>query len=90
MRLVLFFDLPVETPKQRKDYRLFRKFLLKDGFLPLQQSVYVKLVVNDGVASSAVARVRKHRPPAGIGSDPQGYGNAVFNHGIHYGKASGL
>ena len=38
MRLVLFFDLPVETPKQRKDYRLFRKFLLKDGFLPLQQS----------------------------------------------------
>jgi len=66
MRLVLFFDLPVETPKQRKDYRLFRKFLLKDGFLPLQQSVYVKLVVNDGVASSAVARVRKHRPPAGL------------------------
>ena len=24
MRLICFFDLPVETAKQRKDYRLFR------------------------------------------------------------------
>lgn len=66
MRLLLFFDLPVETPKQRRDYRLFRKFLLKEGFLPLQESVYAKLVVNDGAASGAVARIRKHRPPAGL------------------------
>lgn len=66
MRLILFFDLPVETSKQRRDYRLFRKFLLKEGFLPLQESVYAKLVVNDGAASGAVARIRKHRPPAGL------------------------
>lgn len=66
MRLVLFFDLPVGTAKQRKDYRLFRKFLIKDGFLPLQESVYAKLVVNDAIAASAIARVRKHRPPAGL------------------------
>lgn len=66
MRLVLFFDLPVDTAKQRRDYRLFRKFLLKDGYLPLQESVYAKLVVNDGAAGSAIARVRKNRPPAGL------------------------
>lgn len=48
MRLICFFDLPVETAKDRKNYRLFRKFLLKDGYLPLQESVYAKLVVNDG------------------------------------------
>ena len=66
MRLVLFFDLPVGTAKQRRDYRLFRKFIVKEGFLPLQESVYAKLVVNDAAASSAVARVRKHRPPAGL------------------------
>lgn len=66
MRLVLFFDLPVGTAKQRKDYRLFRKFIVKEGFLPLQESVCAKLVVNDAAASSAVARVRKHRPPAGL------------------------
>ena len=40
MRLIVFFDLPVQTAKQRKDYRLFRKFLLKDGYLQLQESVY--------------------------------------------------
>lgn len=66
MRLILFFDLPVVTAKQRKDYRVFRKFLIKDGFLPLQESVYAKLVVNDGAAGSAIDRVRKHRPPAGL------------------------
>ena len=66
MRLVLFFDLPVATAKQRKDYRIFRKFLLKDGFLPLQESVYAKLVVNDAAAGSAIARVRKNRPPEGL------------------------
>lgn len=66
MRLIVFFDLPVETAAQRKSYRLFRKFLLKDGYLQLQQSVYVKLVVNDGMAGAAVARLRKNRPSAGI------------------------
>lgn len=66
MRLILFFDLPVDTAKNRKDYRLFRKFLLKDGYLPLQESVYAKLVINDAAAGSAIARVRKNRPPAGL------------------------
>ena len=66
MRLLVFFDLPVKTAKQRKDYRLFRKFLLKDGYLQLQESVYAKLVVNDNIAGAAIARLRKNRPPAGL------------------------
>lgn len=66
MRLICFFDLPVETAKDRKSYRLFRKFLLKDGYLPLQESVYAKLVVNDGAAGYAIARLRKNRPTAGL------------------------
>ena len=66
MRLICFFDLPVETAKDRKNYRLFRKFLLKDGYLPLQESVYAKLVVNDGAAGHAVVRLRKNRPPSGL------------------------
>lgn len=66
MRLIVFFDLPVETAKQRKDYRLFRKWLLKDGYLMLQESVYAKLVVNDGAAATAVIRLHKNRPPSGL------------------------
>ena len=46
MRMIVFFDLPVLTSKQRRDYREFRKFLLKSGFLMLQESVYCKLVQN--------------------------------------------
>lgn len=66
MRLICFFDLPVETVKNRKCYRLFRKFLIKDGYLPLQESVYAKLVVNEGAAGHAVARLRNNRPPDGL------------------------
>ena len=66
MRLIVFFDLPVDTSAQRKNYRLFRKFLLKDGYLQLQKSVYSKLVLNDAMAGAATTRVRKHRPPSGL------------------------
>lgn len=66
MRLLVFFDLPVETARQRKQYRLFRKHLIKEGYLMLQESVYAKLVVNDSAANSAVARLKKNRPPEGL------------------------
>lgn len=66
MRLLVFFDLPVTTAAQRKRYAQFRKYLVKDGFLMLQQSVYSKLVVNEAAASGAVARMRRHRPPEGL------------------------
>lgn len=66
MRLLVFFDLPVETAAQRKDYRLFRKHLIKDGFLMLQESVYAKLVINEGAAGAVVMRLRKHRPSHGL------------------------
>ena len=66
MRLLLFFDLPVETSANRRDYRQFKKFLLNDGYLMLQESVYSKLVTNDGNASGAIHRLRKNRPPNGL------------------------
>lgn len=66
MRLIVFFDLPVETSAQRRQYRIFRKFLIKEGYLMLQESVYAKLVTNDGIAGSAIMRLRKHRPPQGL------------------------
>lgn len=66
MRLMVFFDLPVETAAQKKSYRLFRKHLIKEGFLMVQESVYAKLVTNDGAASSVIARLRKNKPPAGL------------------------
>ena len=43
---MVLFDLPVLTEKQRRDYREFRKYLLKAGFFMMQESVYCKLVQN--------------------------------------------
>ena len=65
MRLLIFFDLPVETSKQRREYRLFRKKLLKEGYLMVQKSVYSKLVVNENAAKAAMGRLKKMRPPEG-------------------------
>ena len=58
MRMIVFFDLPVLTSKQRRDYRDFRKFLLKSGFLMLQESVYCKLVQNPVVADVLQTNIR--------------------------------
>ena len=66
MRLLVFFDLPVGTAVQRKRYAQFRKYLVKDGFLMLQQSVYSKLVINEAAASSAISRMKRHRPLEGL------------------------
>ncbi len=66
MRIIVFFDLPVETSAQRKSYRNFRKFLIKDGYLMMQESVYSKLVINQASLNSAVNRLRKNKPKAGL------------------------
>lgn len=66
MRVMVFFDLPVLTEKNRKDYRAFRKFLIKSGFLMLQESVYCKLAQNATVADTILENVRKNKPDAGL------------------------
>lgn len=40
MRLLLMFDLPVETVAERRAYRKFRKFLIDEGFIMHQYSIY--------------------------------------------------
>jgi CRISPR-associated protein Cas2 len=43
MRMLLMFDLPTDTQEDKKAYRKFRKFLLSEGFIMHQYSVYSKL-----------------------------------------------
>ena len=65
MRILLFFDLPVETSTQRRNYRLFRKKLISLGFIMEQYSVYSKLVLNNTVADSVMGTVRAACPKEG-------------------------
>jgi CRISPR-associated protein Cas2 len=66
MRLLIFFDLPMETAKDRKIYSKFRKNLINEGFIMLQESVYAKLVLNNSIANSEKEKIYKNRPPKGI------------------------
>lgn len=42
MRVLCMFDLPVETAKERKVYREFRKKLVQEGFVMMQYSIYMR------------------------------------------------
>lgn len=66
MRILVFFDLPVLSLEQRRDYRSFRKFLIKDGFIMLQESVYCKMVLNESAAKAVVEQIKKNRPEDGL------------------------
>lgn len=66
MRVMIFFDLPTETAKDRKIYSKFRKFLINEGFIMLQESVYAKLALNNSIVNSIKDKINKNRPPKGI------------------------
>ncbi len=66
MRVLIFFDLPVVTEKDRREYRKFRKYLIKNGFLMLQESVYCKLAQNSTVGDVICENIRKNKPASGL------------------------
>ena len=66
MRILVFFDLPTETAKDRKNYSQFRKFLIKEGFIMMQESVYAKLVLNNSITNSIKDKISKNKPQKGI------------------------
>ena len=39
MRIIVFFDLPTETLEDKREYRKFRKMLIENGFVMMQESV---------------------------------------------------
>ena len=66
MRVIVLFDLPVTTSENIREYTKFRKFLLKSGFIMMQESVYCKLALNATVAESILGNLRKNRPETGL------------------------
>lgn len=66
MRVIVFFDLPMTSSKNIRDYTKFRKHLLSDGFLMMQESVYVKLALNKTVSSGIVQRIKMNAPKEGV------------------------
>lgn len=65
MRLFVMFDMPMDTPECRKDYTRFRRFLLKDGFLMMQFSVYTRFCHNISDCEKHIIRIKKNTPQIG-------------------------
>ena len=66
MRMLVFFDLPTITAEDRKNYRHFRKLLITNGFIMLQESVYCKLMTTPSVEKSINNILQKNKPPKGL------------------------
>lgn len=66
MRVIVFFDLPVQTSEQRREYAQFHKHLIKDGFVMMQESVYCKLALNLSAAGAVMESIRRNKPPEGL------------------------
>ena len=65
MWLLVFFDLPTETKKDRRVYADFRKRLIQDGFTMFQFSIYLRHCASMENAEVHMRRVRSILPDCG-------------------------
>ena len=65
MRLIVYFDLPMVTTDDRRQYTRFRRYLQMQGFIMVQESVYSKLAVNATAAQTIRNNLRNNRPDRG-------------------------
>jgi CRISPR-associated protein Cas2 len=63
--ILVLFDLPTETKKDRKLYAKFRKEIMADGFVMFQFSIYLRHCSSRENADVHINRVKKLLPPRG-------------------------
>ena len=65
MWVLVLFDLPTETKKDKKAYTDFRKNLQKDGYTMFQFSIYVRHCASSENATVHINRVKSFLPEYG-------------------------
>jgi CRISPR-associated protein Cas2 len=63
--VIVFFDLPVGTPEQRKAAADFRKDLIRDGYFMAQYSVYARPCGSADRVDTQVWRLKPKIPAEG-------------------------
>lgn len=86
MWVMVLFDLPTETKKERKDASTFRKRLIDDGFIMFQFSIYMRFCQSVENAEVHTKRVKGNLPEKGkVGifaiTDKQ-FGKMEIFHGV--------
>tara|TARA_R110002049_G_scaffold63757_1_gene169199 strand:- start:10044 stop:10376 length:333 start_codon:yes stop_codon:yes gene_type:complete len=66
MRLLVFFDLPTTSRKDRRAYTLFHRYLVKQGYDMIQYSVYGRVVNGLDNLETHMNRLRANLPPNGL------------------------
>lgn len=65
MWILVFFDLPTETKKDRKAYAKFRKDIMGDGFTMFQFSIYIRHCASRENADVHIKRLKSMMPDYG-------------------------
>ncbi len=65
MRVIVMFDLPTQTPEDKRNYTQFRQNLIKLGFDMLQYSIYCRITRNNDDAKKYINKVKAILPPVG-------------------------
>lgn len=65
MWVIVLFDLPTDTKKDIKQYSIFRKKLIQDGFAMFQFSIYIRNCPSRENAQVHINRVKNFLPPKG-------------------------
>jgi len=65
MWILVLFDLPTETEKDKKAYTRFRKELLRDGFTMFQFSIYIRHCASKENKNVHVKRIKSILPEKG-------------------------
>jgi CRISPR-associated protein Cas2 len=65
MWVLVFFDLPTETKKDRKIYARFRKDIMADGFVMFQFSIYLRHCSSRENAEVHIKRAKSVLPSKG-------------------------
>lgn len=65
MRLLIMFDLPMDNNGEKREYSIFRKYLIENGFLMLQYSIYVRICTNQSMADAYMNKINDNLPSDG-------------------------
>lgn len=65
MRMLVMFDLPTGSKSERKKYSEFRKFLIQDGYVMEQFSVYSRVLLSRDSGEAHMKRLKENLPPSG-------------------------
>lgn len=65
MRVLVMFDMPTTSKKDRQNYAKFRTRLIADGFMMLQFSVYMRICKGIASANNHLEKLNLILPPKG-------------------------